>query len=78
MTSNNAFAALWEFVVPNKLNMTSYFPEARKLNGSDDDMCSNVAGRSGSGSGDLFELSDQSNKTDPVKTEVFLLLLFIL
>ena len=28
-------------------------------------MCSDVAGPSSSGSGDLFELSDRSNETDP-------------
>ena len=29
-------------------------------------MCPDLAGRSRSGSGDLFELSDRLNKTDPV------------
>ena len=40
-----------------------YFPEAGNLNGSDVDMCSDVAGSSSSGSGDLFEPSDRSNET---------------
>ena len=39
------------------------FPEARNLSGSNAGMCSDVAGPSSSGSGDLFELSDRSNKT---------------
>ena len=47
--------------------MVSYFPEMGNLNGSNVDMCSDVAEPSISGSGDLFELSDRSNKTlDPV------------
>ena len=41
--------------------MASYFPEAENFNGSDTDMCSDVAGSSSSGSGDLFELLDRSN-----------------
>ena len=32
-------------VVTNESNMTSYFPEAGNLNGSNADMCSYVAGR---------------------------------
>ena len=44
-------------VVTNESNAASYFPEAGNLNGSYANMCSNVAGPSNSGSGDLFELS---------------------
>ena len=40
--------------------MASYFPEAGNLNGSYADMCSDVAWRSKSGSGDLFVLSERS------------------
>ena len=50
MTSNNAFAARTSIVgvvATNEYNMAS-------------DMCSDVAGPSSSGSGDLFELSDSS------------------
>ena len=50
-------------VVTNESNMTSYFPEAGNLNGSNADISSDVAGPSRSGSGDMFELSDRSNKT---------------
>ena len=50
-------------VVTHESNMASYFPEAGNLNGSHADMCSDVTGRSSSGSGDLFELSDRSNTT---------------
>ena len=39
--------------------------EAGNLNGNNADTCSDVAGPSSSGSDDLFELSDRSNKTDP-------------
>ena len=46
-------------------NMASYFPEEGNLNGRNTDMCSDVAGPSSSGSGDLFELSERSNKADP-------------
>ena len=66
MTSNNAFAArscIVGVVVTNESNMASYFPEARNLIDSNADMCSNVGGPSSNGSGDLFELSDKSNKT---------------
>ena len=45
--------------------MASYFPTAGNLNGSNADMCSDVAGPSSSGLGDLFEISDRSNQTDP-------------
>ena len=38
-------------------------PEAGNLNGRNSDMCSDVAGPSSSGSGDLFELSDRSSTT---------------
>ena len=41
-------------VVTHELNMASYFPEARNLNESNGDICSDVAGPSISGSGDLF------------------------
>ena len=47
--------------ITNKSNVTSYFPEAGNLNGSNADMCSDVAGPSSSGSGDLSELSDRPN-----------------
>ena len=57
------FRGIVGVVVTNKLNMASYFPEARKLNDSNDAMCSNLAGPSGSGSGDLFELSDTTCST---------------
>ena len=50
-------------VVMNKANMVLYFPEARNLNGSNADMCSDVAGPSSSSSGDLFELSDKLSET---------------
>ena len=43
--------------------MASYFPEAGNLNGSNPDVCSDVAGPSSSGSSNLFELSDKSNET---------------
>ena len=66
MTSIDAFAVrtcIVGVVVTNESNMASYFPEAGNLNGSNADMCSDVAGPSSSGSGDLFELSDRSNTT---------------
>ena len=50
-------------VVTHESNMTSYFSEAGNSNGSKAYMCSDVAGQSSSGSGDLFELSDRSNTT---------------
>ena len=37
------------------------FPEERNLNGSNADMCFDVAEPSSRDSGDLFELSDRSN-----------------
>ena len=43
--------------------MALYFPEAGNLNGSNANMCSNVAWSWSSSSGDLFELSDRSNET---------------
>ena len=46
--------------------MASYFTEAGNLKGSNADMCSDVAGPSSSGSDNLFQLSDGSNKTYPV------------
>ena len=49
----------------NKSNMMLYFPVAGNLKGSNADMCSDLAGPWSSSSGDLFELSDRSNKTDP-------------
>ena len=49
-----------EVVVTRKSNMALYFPEAGSLNGSNADRCSDVAGPSSSGMGDLFELSDRS------------------
>ena len=60
MTSNSFFAAWTRIagvVVTKESDMSSYFPEAGKLNGSYVDMCSYVAGPSISGLGDLFELS---------------------
>ena len=63
MTSNIAFSGRTCTVtvaVTNKSNMPSYFPEAENFNGRSD-----VAGPSSVGSGDLFELSDKSLKTDP-------------
>ena len=39
------------------------FPEAGNLNGSNADMCSDMAGPSTRGSGDLLEFSDKSNET---------------
>ena len=68
MTSNKVFAArtcIVGIVVTSESSMALYFPEAGNLNGSNVDMCSDVAGLSSSGSGDLFELSDRSNITDP-------------
>ena len=56
MTSNSAFAArtcIVEVVVTNESNMASYFSEAGNLNGSNSDMCSDVAGPSSSGAGDF-------------------------
>ena len=41
------------------------FPQSGNSNGSNADMCSEVAGPSNSGSGDLSELSNRSNETDP-------------
>ena len=43
--------------------MAPYSPKAGNLKGSNTDLCSDVAGSSSSGSGDLFELSDRSNET---------------
>ena len=40
--------------------MAWYFPEAGNLNGSNADMCSNVAGPLSSGSGDLFDFGSSS------------------
>ena len=50
-------------VVTYESNMASYFSEAGNFNGSNAYMCSDAAGPSSKGSGDLFELSDKSNKT---------------
>ena len=52
-------------VVTNESKTASYFPEAGNLNGRNADMCFDVARPSSSGSGDLFELTDRSNETDP-------------
>ena len=63
MTQNNTFAArtcIVVVVVTHEFNLASYFPEAGKLNGSNADMCSQVAGALISGLGDMFELSDRS------------------
>ena len=46
-------------VVTHEFNMVSYFPEARNLNSSSADICSDVAGPSISGWCDFFELSDR-------------------
>ena len=43
-------------LVTNESNMGSYFPEAENLNGSNADICSDVAGPSSSGSGDFSHL----------------------
>ena len=59
MTSNNALAArtcIVGVVVTN---------ECRSGKCNNTNMCSDVSGPSSSGSGDLFELPDGSNKTDP-------------
>ena len=45
-------------VATNEYNMTSYFSKARNLNGSNADMCSDVAGPLSSGVGDLGKLLD--------------------
>ena len=50
--------------IPNESNIASYFPEAGNINGSNADMCSDAAGPLSKGQGDLFVLSDRSNKTD--------------
>ena len=47
-------------VVTHEFNKASYFSEAGNLNGSNADMCFDVAGPSISCSGDLFELSERS------------------
>ena len=49
--------------ISNESTMASYFPEVGNLNGSNADICSDVAGPSSSGSGNLFELPDWSNET---------------
>ena len=46
-------------VVTHEFNIASYISEAGGLNGSNADMCSDVAGPLISGSGDFFELSDR-------------------
>ena len=66
MMKNNAFAVqmcIVVVVVTNESNMASYFPKVGNLNGSNADMCSDVAGLSSTGLCDLFELSDRSNET---------------
>ena len=69
MTSNNALMAqmgIVGVVVMKESNMAPYFPKVGNLNGSCTDMHS-VAGPLSSSSGNLFALSDRSNKTlDPV------------
>ena len=59
MTSNNALVVTYES------RIALYFPEVGNLNGSNVDMCSDVARPSSSGSGDLFEISNWLNKIDP-------------
>ena len=49
--------------VKKEFIMQSYFSEAGDLNGSNADMCFDVAEPSSSGSGDLFEVSDRSNES---------------
>ena len=49
-------------VVTNKSKMASYFPGAGNLNGSDTEICFDVAGPSSSGSGNLEDHSESSNK----------------
>lgn len=44
----------------HKFNMALYFPEAGNLNGSNADMCSDVAGPLFSGPSNLSKLSDRS------------------
>ena len=66
MTSNNAFEPrtyILGVAVTKESNMTSYFPEAGSLNGSNADMCSDVAGPSSNGSGDLFDFGSSSRST---------------
>ena len=63
MTSNNAFAArtcIAGVVVANESNMASYFPEAGNLRGRNADICSDMAGPSGSGLGDLLVFGSSS------------------
>lgn len=48
----------------NKSKMALYFSDAGNLNSSNVNMCSDVAELSSSSLGDLFELSDESNRTD--------------
>ena len=43
-------------VVMHEFNMASYFLEAEKINGRNADMCSDMAGPSISGSGDLLSI----------------------
>ena len=57
MTSNNAFAArtgIVGVVVMNESNMTSYFPEAGNLKGSNADIFSDVTGPSSHGLDDCL------------------------
>ena len=57
MKQKNAFSArtcIVVVVVTHEFNMASYFPEVGNLNGSNNDICSDVAGPSISGSGDFF------------------------
>ena len=51
---NEGFIFSWGDVVNERIDPASYFPEAGNLIGSNTDMCSDVAGPSSSGSGDLF------------------------
>ena len=50
-------------VVTHESNMASYFSEAENLNGSNAYMCSDAAGPSSGGSGDLFDISERSKTT---------------
>ena len=49
--------------VTHESNMALYFTEVGNFNDSNAHKCSDVAGPSSSGSGDLLELSDRSNTT---------------
>ena len=67
--------ALWTFmyvcsgvVDTNESHMALYFPEAGNLNDSNADMCSDVAGPSSSGTGDLFDLGSSSRSRSSISS----------